>query len=191
MPFSYSSQISTLVGAAESLRPRSVLDVGTGMGQYGFLLRTALEGVNLFEVQGAQARQRRKIEWQVRIDGIEGYAGYLTPVHEWAYQQVLIGDALELLPRIPDRAYELVLAIDILEHFDKPQGHRFLAECRRVAGRLALVSTPKDFIEQQVEANPFEDHRSHWTEAELQAAGYGRTFADPMSWIVGAEGAPG
>lgn len=187
MPFSFSSQISTVVGAAEALQPASVLDVGVGMGQYGFLLRTALEHVHLFEIDGAHGRQRPRSDWRVRIDGVEGFAGYLTPVHEWAYQKVWIADALQLLSTLPDACYELVLAIDILEHFDKPEGLRFLAECRRVAGRLALVSTPKDFIEQQVEANPLEDHRSHWTEAELRAAGYTRLWPNGQSWIVGAE----
>lgn len=184
MPFSHSAQISTIVGFAEGLQPRSVLDVGVGMGQYGFLLRNNLENEHLFEVDGASARQRPREQWRVRIDGIEGYAGYLTPVHAWAYQELRIGDALALLHEKADASYDLVMAIDILEHFEAADGLRLLAECRRVARRAALVSTPKEFHAQQVAANPLEDHRSVWSAEQLAAAGYGELLRDAASWIA-------
>lgn len=184
MPFSQSSQISAIVGCIEALRPGSVLDVGVGMGQYGFLLRANLEHVGLFQVDGAQGRQTPRERWQVRIDGIEGYAGYLTPVHEWAYNRVTVGDALQVLPTLADGSYDLVIAIDILEHFETPQGLVFLQQCRRVARRMALVSTPKQFCEQHVQANPFEDHRSVWSREELAAQGYTRVLPNDESWIA-------
>ena len=161
-----------------------MLDIGVGMGQYGFLLRTNLEHVGLFEVDGANARQTPRERWSIRIDGIEGYGGYLTPVHDYVYNDIHIGDALQRLPDVADAAYDLVLAIDVLEHFDVPQGQRFLAECRRVARRVALVSTPKDFVEQHVEANPFEDHRSHWSLDDLAAHGFGEVLPNDISWIA-------
>ena len=72
MPFSQSSQISTIVQYGEALNPASILDVGAGLGQYGFLFRTNLENIGLFEINGAHGRWRTKAEWRVRIDGIEG-----------------------------------------------------------------------------------------------------------------------
>ncbi len=184
MPFSQSSQLSTIVGFIEQANPASILDVGTGMGQYGFLARNNLENVNLFVVDGANASQRPKAGWRVRIDGIEGYAGYLTPVHDYVYNRMLIGDALSVLSGIADNAYDLVLAVDILEHFDKPEGLRFLAELRRVAGEAALVSTPKAFHSQEIEANPFENHRSCWSQAELAAEGFADVLQNNESWIA-------
>jgi hypothetical protein len=76
------------------------------------------------------------------------------------------------------------MAIDIVEHFEKADALRFLAELRRVSTRAALVSTPKDFYEQHIEANPLEDHRSHWDEAELREAGYVAVIPNEESWIV-------
>jgi SAM-dependent methyltransferase len=188
MPFSHSAQISAIVGFAEAMQPSSVLDVGVGMGQYGVLLRNNLEHANLFEVTGASARQRPREQWRVRIDGIEGYGGYLTPVHAWAYQQVQVGDALDLLARLDDASYDLVIAIDILEHFFPDDGLRLLAQCKRVARHTALVSTPKAFVAQHVEANPLEDHRSVWTADQLAAAGFTSVLPDATSWIAWAKG---
>lgn len=184
MPFSQTSQLTPIIGWVEQFKPRSVLDVGIGMGQYGFLLRTKLEGLNLFRTEGARGWMTPREDWAVRIDGIEGCAGYITPVQEWSYNKIMLDDALVALGQIPDGAYELTIAIDIVEHFEKDDALRFLAELRRVSTRAALVSTPKDFYEQHVEANPLEDHRSHWDEGDLRAAGYTTVIPNEESWIV-------
>jgi len=184
MPFSHSSQISAIMGYIEQINPSSLLDVGVGMGQYGFLSRTNLENINLFEVNGPTATQQPKENWNVRIDGIEGCDIYVTPVHDYCYDNLLIGDALDILPELARDSYELVLAIDILEHFDKPEGLHFLSELKRIASRAVLVSTPKEFIEQVVEANPFEDHRSVWGKDELIECQYTHILDNDTSWIA-------
>ena len=65
MPFSQSSQISTIVQYIEQLNPTSILDVGVGMGQYGYLARINLENIHLFEINGSQGQQRDKADWRV------------------------------------------------------------------------------------------------------------------------------
>ncbi|HEC85337.1 MAG: hypothetical protein DRR08_13620 [Candidatus Parabeggiatoa sp. nov. 2] len=187
MPFSHSSQISTIIQYIEQLNPVSLLDVGIGMGQYGFLTRNYLEYLNLFQVNGRHGKQRPKQEWRVRIDGIEGCDGYITPVHKYCYNQLMIGDALEILPTLPDNGYELVLAIDILEHVSKTDGLMFISHIKRVASRAALISTPKAFIPQTVEVNPYENHRSLWEREELIENGFSQILENEMSWIVVSE----
>lgn len=185
MPFSQSGQLSAIVRFAEQLQPSSVLDVGTGMGQYGLLLRNNLENVNLFDVE--KGVQRPRSEWKVRIDGIEGFPAYRTPVHDHAYQHIWWDHAQNRLPLIASGSYELVICIDVLEHFDKPEGEQVLRELRRIASRAVLISTPKDFHAQEVEANPLENHRSHWSEQELAALGYDQILPDAESWIAVAK----
>jgi hypothetical protein len=186
MPFSHSTQISTILNYVEHLNPISVLDVGFGMAQYGFLLRLALEGANLFQVDATTGHGRHsyKSEWRVRIDGIDGCGGYVTPVHEYCYNNLIIGDALAILPTLVDDSYQLVLAIDILEHLSKSDGLVFLAQLKRVASQAALISTPKVFIPQTVAANPYEDHRSLWTQTELAAQQFQHELTNDTSWIA-------
>ena len=184
MPFSQSSQISAIVAFLEQTSPRSVLDVGVGMGQYGYLARMHLENVDLFEIHGAEGRLKRPDEWARRIDGIEGCSIYLTPVHEYVYNKIFIGDALEILPTLADDAYEVVLAVDILEHFTTGDGRLFLHHLQRVASQHVLVSTPKEFVPQQVEPNPYENHRSLWSDRDLIELGYRRILPNDQSWIA-------
>ncbi|MEZ5672506.1 MAG: class I SAM-dependent methyltransferase [Thiotrichaceae bacterium] len=153
------------------------------MGQYGFLARMNLENLHLFEVEGDKGWQRSKQQWRVQIDGIEACEVYRTPIHDYVYNQIMIGDALDILPTLPAQSYDLVLAIDILEHFTKPMAEQFLQELQRV-GRSVLLSTPKIFIPQEVAANPYENHRSLWTEAELIEHQYRRILANEISWIA-------
>ena len=183
MPFSYSSQLSAIVGFAEQIKPMTVLDVGTGMGQYGFLLRNNLESVNLFEIDGDKGWQRDRNRWQIVIDGIEGFEGYLTPVHHYSYSKMYIGNALAILPTMPDQAYDLVLGIDIIEHFTESDALVFANECQRVCRGSCLISTPKDYVPQDVPANVLENHRSHWTEGSLRELGFTRFLPDELSWI--------
>ena len=97
---------------------------------------------------------------------------------------LVIGDAIDILPTINDHTYELVLAIDILEHFTKLDGLRFLWHLKRIASKAVLVSTPKEFLGQEVEANPYENHRSQWSEEELAEQGFVEILENRISWIA-------
>lgn len=186
MSFSHSTQISTILNYVEDLSPISILDVGFGMAQYGFLLRLALEGANLFQIDAATGHSRHsyKNEWRIRIDGIDGCGDYVTPVHEYCYNNLIIGDALDVLPTLVDNSYQLVLAIDILEYLSKSDGLAFLAQLKRIASQVALVSTPKVFMPQTVVASLYEDCRSLWTQTELAAQQFQHRLTSDTCWIA-------
>lgn len=185
MPFSQSSQITTIVQFLEQLQPKSILDVGAGVGQYGFLARINLEHVNLFDqIDGECITQRPSKDWKIKIDGIEGFENYRTPVHDYVYNTMFYEDAMLRLPKISDNSYELVMAIDILEHFTKEKGIEFLQHLRRIASKTVLISTPKEFIHQQISGNHLEDHQSHWTSDELLYNKNSQILGNDVSWVV-------
>jgi len=152
MPSSHFLQINEIVQLIYLLKPSTVLDVGVGFGKYGLLAREYLE---LWDGRG------KYNQWSRRIDGIEVFEGYLTPLHDYLYDHIYIGNALDIIPDL-DVTYDLILVIDVLEHFTHDEGVRLLEACQR-KGRNFLVSTPKD-IGTQEEAfdNPYERHKSQW-----------------------------
>ncbi|MDM8569289.1 hypothetical protein QUF50_07255 [Thiotrichales bacterium HSG1] len=91
---------------------------------------------------------------------------------------------MKILPTLADNDYELVLAIDILEHFTKEDGVQFLTQLKRIASKAVLVSTPKEFISQEIEANPYENHRSWWKENELLENGFSQVLNNDISWVI-------
>lgn len=152
MPSSQFHQLNEIVEAIVLTRPRSVLDVGVGFAKYGVLTREYLD---------RGWCQPEGVERTCRVDGIEGFSAYVTPLHRLVYDHLYVGDAREILPRL-EVHYDLALLIDVIEHFEMPDGMRVLHELSRHATNI-LVSTPRVFHTQHaVHGNEMEIHRSHW-----------------------------
>jgi len=182
MPYSHYELIPIVLSEVKRIQPVSILDVGCGLGVYGFLCRIYLD---LYDDEGFYLKLRKDggRGWDITIDGIEGFQGYRDFIPEWVYDEVIIGDAIQVLSRKRDAEYDLVLALAILEHLDRKEGFRFLEEIRRV-GRNAIVATPKEFKEQTVPDNPYETHRSLWGYTDFVRMGFNRFIPHWGEWIA-------
>lgn len=154
MPTSHYNQLNQIVELMYLTKPRRLLDIGVGFGKYGFLAREYLE---LWYGSG------KYDDWVIQIDGIEAFGKYLTPVHEYIYDRVYVGNALDVLPRLEGR-YDLVLIIDVLEHFNHADGLKLLTACRERAENI-IISVPKNWCRQEAAfGNEYEVHKFHWKE---------------------------
>jgi 2-polyprenyl-3-methyl-5-hydroxy-6-metoxy-1,4-benzoquinol methylase len=143
----------------------SVLDVGCG------------EATSPFRLVERQPQQRRT--------GLDHHAPALqrsrsAGVHD-DYILSDIFDAAEL-----DKRFECVVALDVVEHFDKPNGLRFLHRLEQIASRRVIVLTPNGFQPSE----PFDDnlsqrHLSGWDAAELRALGYRVFGANGLKMLKG------
>src|SRR6266576_1439871 len=100
MPSSRPNIIPTVIHLVRQLRPRSILDVGVGFGKWGHLFR---EYTDILEAEHDPARYQRE-NWQVRIEGIEGHAAYLTPMHQYRYDRIHAGGAAVLMKARANKA---------------------------------------------------------------------------------------
>ena len=173
MPTSQHFQISKLLNLIIHLNPGSVLDIGAGFGKYGFLCREYLD-CSHDHSYGTFSR---------RIEAIEIFEQYLTPVHQFVYDRVLVGDALKLIPTLGTK-YDLTLMIDVLEHFTKSDGQRLL-DSTLAKSKSLLVSVPRDIGNQsEVFGNQYEAHRAEWTGKELLTLAPSFRVRDKVSHIV-------
>lgn len=155
MPTSHFNQLSKVVEIIFRLRPTSILDIGIGCGKYGILAREYLD--RPFE------------ERRVQIDGIEGFAPYVKEGQRYYYDSIYIGNALDLLPGLGQ--YDLILIIDVLEHFTREDGLAILTLSRQKAKHV-LISTPLDIsVQGPAYGNEYETHRFQWTKRHLKAFG--------------------
>jgi SAM-dependent methyltransferase len=152
--------------------PARVLDVGAGYGKFGLLCREYLGFWN------SPDKQR-----SVVVDGIEAFPAYLGSLQRSIYDNLHVGDARELLPQFPTDAYDLVLLIDVVEHFSRADGLQILSECRRV-GKVFIVSTPRLYWSQEnAWGNPYERHQSLWSGSDFRRMGATRvTCAE--NWLA-------
>ena len=163
MPSSRPNTIPIVVHLVRQLRPRSILDVGVGFGKWGHLFR---EYTDIVQAERDPARYRRE-NWQVLLEGIEGHAAYLTPMHEYLYNKIHLGDASALIRQLPD--YDLIFLGDVLEHLEKDSGLRLLQDAWARANKAVILTTPKFETEQQdLCGNELERHRSLWREEDFQ-----------------------
>lgn len=166
MPSSRCNHIPIVLGIVRQLAPRSILDVGVGFGKWGHLFR---EYTDIAAAEIDPARYVRA-HWQVRLDGIEGHAPYLTPMHEYLYDTLYVGDMRTKIHEVGE--YDLIFLGDVIEHVEKTDGLALLRACFVHARKAVLVTTPARYAPQDaVCANELEVHRSLWTPAEFRSLG--------------------
>jgi SAM-dependent methyltransferase len=141
------------------LDPRRVLDIGPGYGRYGFLFRERVDD----------------FRWERVLHGVDVFPAYMERSRMSAlYDRLFEGDFLEVEI---DEAYDLVLMIDVLEHFSEEDGERALEKAIALAP-CVLVATPLGYVQGEMYGNPYEEHRSEWPSERLDefAAGRGVTW---------------
>jgi len=171
MPSSHCFQISKIVDRIMQLNPQSVLDVGAGFGKYGVLCREYLE------YWGPNA----ELNWKRKIDAVEVFPDYITPLHRYVYDNIYQQNVLDIIYKLKD--YDLVLFIDILEHFSKIDGE-YLIKMLVLNNEGLLISTPRHWSEQDaVFGNEYERHKTLWTDNELRVFGRTEFIEDERSII--------
>lgn len=175
MPHSNHLPLTQMLDHVVRIKPKRILDIGIGYGKWGFLIREALDFMEGRFEPGS---------WEVTIDGIEAFP-YESPLHEWVYDSVRRVDVLDVADEL--EGYDLVVLGDVIEHVSKEDGMRLLRGLL-ARNRNVLVATPLEFFEQEVAGNPFEHHRSHWSEADFREWVYDYDVIGGFALVVALAG---
>ena len=167
MPSSDPCNIPLILKIVCEHKPRTILDVGIGCGKYGLLFREYLDGHR-------QGRAFHDPEtWGVHIVGVEVFRPYITPVHNYIYNKIIIGDICHLLSCGIDK-FDLIFLGDIIEHFNKEEGRAVLLSLggRLTPNGMILVSTPNfesNWSKPMPFGNEHERHHCRWTIEDFAA----------------------
>jgi len=164
MPCSDNITLPYVSAILRSLRPSSALDIGIGMGKFGFFFRETCEW-NLRD--DLHLHGIPKESWRSRLDGIEVCREYITPLQRYLYDEIFIGRAEDIVTNLGD--YDLIYLGDVIEHFEKSNGQQLLDVLFKKARLGVLIVTPVGEYEQKgIECNPYEEHKSIWSPADLK-----------------------
>ncbi|MBP7734985.1 MAG: hypothetical protein KA369_03340 [Spirochaetes bacterium] len=153
MPSNNLSSIFDIIETIRQVNASSILDIGVGFGKWGLLIR------EYFDLR--PHKKKGYDDWSIQLDGIEANEKYLTPVHDYIYNNVFIGEAIDILSN-NNLYYDLIIAIDILEHFTKQKGLEFIKLCRNRC-RTLFINTPNIYYKLQREYyNQYMLHLSGW-----------------------------
>lgn len=163
MPTSTTVHISDVLTVVRTLQPRSVLDVGAGIGRWGLLFRDALDVL--------AARLSRE-EWKARIVGLEPFKKYHSPVHQWAYDELRSETVEEYLSGAGKvETFDLIWIGDVLEHFTLLESERVWPELVKRARKAVIAAVPvgPDWPQGAVFGNELECHLSVWSEERIKS----------------------
>jgi glycosyltransferase involved in cell wall biosynthesis len=153
MPTSWYQAISSILDQIQSENPRSILDIGVGFGKYGLMVR---------EILDLPFERYNKDQWLINIEGIEAFEKYKNPIHDYVYNKIYYGDAREVIKNLPK--YDCILLIDVLEHFEKEDGKKFIKELMNHVNKSLIISTPRYPAKQEEYlGNKYEEHKSKWS----------------------------
>lgn len=138
--------------------PKSVLDIGVGFGKWGMLAREYTDIWNY---------RFYKKEWITAVHGIEVHEKYRNPIWD-IYDHITIGDAADILASgIWHKAFDLVLMIDVLEHFEKEKGKTLIKDVMTVTDKFVVSYCNTE--QKDVRDNKYEDHVSTWEDEDFKA----------------------
>ena len=187
MPSSDPSNISTILKIITEIKPNTILDVGIGTGKFGLLFRDYLDG------HWAGHAFHDKQTWTLKLVGIEVFPDYITPVHNYVYDAIWIGDAFNFLTeRKDERCFDLVFLGDVIEHLEKERGKSLIRAIKNnwlcEHGHI-LISTPnfKTSIDREdlaVFGNTHEVHRCQWYAQEFREFGMTATIVESKQLTV-------
>jgi len=174
MPSSDHNTIGPIMDIIRKVQPKVVLDIGVGCGKFGMLIREYLDG------HWNQRAFHDKSTWKTVLVGMEIWKEYITPLHEYLYNEILIVDAFEYLKNCNHLgSFDLILMGDVIEHFTLEQGKELIEILKSkwmVPGAHLVIATPNFQTQINNESlavfgNKHEVHRSRWTANDFMELG--------------------
>ena len=83
------------------------------------------------------------------------------------------------------RSFDYVIAMDVIEHMEKPIGYKLLDEMERVARKKVIIFTPNGFLPQEDKDNPWQKHISGWYSTDFTERGYRMYGANGLKYLRG------
>jgi SAM-dependent methyltransferase len=106
-----------------------------------------------------------------RYAGVDAYAPAILEAQQRDPKgEYYVGRAEHL--DFPDKAFDCVIALDLIEHLTKEDGFRFLEECKRVARKRVILFTPNGFLPQKSKDGDMNEHLSGWEAGEMRTLGF-------------------
>jgi len=122
--------------------------------------------------------------------GVDSFPPYLEKSrNEGIHDEYLHADVLDALRSMDNNSFDVVIALDLIEHLPKDDGKILLRQMERVADKKVIVFTPNGFLPQEIfDGNALQHHLSGWEVNEMLLAGYRIYGMSGLKYLRGAQG---
>jgi SAM-dependent methyltransferase len=116
------------------------------------------------------------VDADVRV-GVDIYRPFLEKIETDVPYAVVNADVRDLAKLFLPNSFDLVLALDIVEHLEKEDALALLDAAEQIARVAVIVETPKGYIPQNIDiwghgGHEYQTHRCGWEPEEFRARGY-------------------
>jgi hypothetical protein len=134
------------------------------------------EIISVLDVACGLPLKSKFIDAQIRV-GVDIHEEYFRHIESEVPYVVVKYDVRKLEEIFVPKSFDLVIALDIIEHLEKEESLRMIAACERIARKAVVLETPKGYIPQNLDiqghgADEWQTHRSGWESDELVKMGY-------------------
>jgi SAM-dependent methyltransferase len=130
------SPVSLIPYIFPQIEGSTILDVGCGEGIYGFLLQNLWYQTRAAEIFPRQKKPKLLVGLDVK-GGLKD-----SKLLKNIYDKIVICSAKKL--PFPNKSFDTVLCIEVIEHLEQKDVPNLLEEMDRVAKKQIILSTPKD-----------------------------------------------
>ncbi len=144
-------------------------------GTYYGIVRHELSGTTLIlDVACGSGIPMRTFnrDHRYRVTGVDLFDEYLNEAKQSGVYDKIVKSDIRELP-FPNRSFDVVIALHIIEHLEKDEGWSFARQLERIAKKKVIIATPIGFLQQDgYDDNLLQEHKSGWEPEEFHAMGY-------------------
>lgn len=131
--------------------------------------------ITILDLACGLSLRSKYIPASIRV-GVDIYDEYFKHI-EADVPYVVIRQDIRDLSIFPDKSFDLVIALDVVEHLTKNESLAMIKECERIARKAVIIETPEGFIPQNIDilghgGDEYQTHRSGWEATEFEDMGY-------------------
>jgi SAM-dependent methyltransferase len=164
------------------------LFISIGDAQYYHVLSNALANArSVLDVGCGKESPLRNVKKTFRSIGVDIYKQSIqkskaSHIHD-AYIE---GDVTKLKKYVKQKSFDVVIALDLIEHLTKKEGFQLMADMERTATKRVIIMTPNGFYHQDsFEGNSHQVHQSGWETSDFSKRGYTVYGLRGLRWIRG------
>lgn len=134
------------------------------------------EIVSVLDVACGLSFKSKFIPAQIRV-GVDIHEEYFKHIEIDVPYAVVKYDVRKLDEIFIPKSFDIVIALDIVEHLEKEESLKMMAYCEQIARKAVIIETPEGYVPQNMDiqghgADEWQTHRCGWEVEEFENMGY-------------------
>lgn len=134
------------------------------------------EIISILDVACGLSLKSKFIPAKIRV-GVDIFEKYFEHIEADVPFVVIKYDVRKLHEIFLPKSFDLVIALDIIEHLEKEESLDMIKQCEKIARKAVILETPSGYIPQNLDilgygGHEYQTHRCGFEKEELEKMGY-------------------